>query len=79
MVVYAHLARMNDDRLPKQLLFGNMHRSTDAQCKQGRQIKGWIDYVSEDFSSLRLSYRWYRLAQGRANWRNSISKLLQHT
>ena len=40
-----HLARMNDDRLPKQLLFGNMHRSIDAQCKTGlfclgTQIKG---------------------------------------
>ena len=74
-----HLARMEDDRLPKQVLFCNMQRLPNTHSKAGRVIKSWIDYVLEDLSKLRIQYQWYRLAQDRAKWRDNIRKLLEHT
>lgn len=72
-----HLARMHEDRLPKQLLFGSM--SSQGLVKADRPQKGWIDYVREDLSELRLPYMWYRIAQDRNEWRQRIQALLEHT
>ena len=74
-----HLARLEDDRLPKQLLFGSLIRTEHVPGKAGRPLKSWIDYVREDLHSLHLGYSWYRHAQDRASWRSSIQKLLEHT
>ena len=74
-----HLARMGDERLPKQLLFGTMLSTNNRSRKRGRTVKCWIDYARDDLSRLKISYHWYRLAQDRSKWRETICKLLEHT
>ena len=74
-----HLARMPNERLPKQLLFATLGQNENTQPSVGRPIKPWSDYVREDLSKLGLLYHWYRAAQDRETWRSTISKLLEHT
>ena len=49
-----HIARMNDDRLPKQLLFGTI----EGTGRRGRPAKSWNDCVREDLESMRLTCHW---------------------
>ena len=73
-----HLARAEEERLPKQLLFGSIP-SGQVHHKAGRPLKSWIDYVRDDLISLKLNHKWYKLAQDRNEWRSSIQTLLEHT
>ena len=41
-----HMARMRDEQIPKQLLFGNLCSSSDRG--PGRPHKSWQDCVRED-------------------------------
>ena len=72
-----HLWRMNDDRLPKQLLFGSLPKADSVG--PGRPLKGWVDYVREDLVTLGMPYDWCRIARDREKWRSRIQKLLTHT
>lgn len=70
-----HLARMPDERLPKNVLFGHM----DGSGLRGYSQKQWVDYVREDLQIAGLSYTWCRKSQDRAGWRAAIECLLQGT
>ncbi len=71
-----HIARMEDDRLPKQLLFAQLEKKSSVG--PGRPIKCWTDYVRDDLRTISLAYDWYRLAQNREKWREKIKTILVH-
>ena len=74
-----HVARMKDDRLPKRLLFSSLSHLEQTERRPGRLLKSWPDYVREDLRELGIAYHWFRLAQDRDKWRDSIFRLLEHT
>ena len=70
-----HIARMKEDRLPKQLLFGTI----EGVGRRGRPVKSWNECVRDDLDSMGLSCHWWRKCQDRAGWKGIIEKLLQRT
>ena len=72
-----HVARMPDERLPKRLLFGT--RGQTAPSKPGRMIQCWPEYVRDDLNKLYIAYSWFKLAQDREEWRDTIMTVLDHT
>ena len=60
-----HVARMNDNRLPKQLLFGWL-----PQCRPPHGVKlRWRDRVRRDLRTFHIDEAgWYVLAQDRREW-----------
>ena len=61
-----HLARMDDNRLPKKILFGWLSKRRPAH---GTKIR-WRDQVKRDLKKFGIEERgWFRLAQDRARWR----------
>ena len=67
-----HIARIKDDRLPKQLLFGTIR----GRGRRGRPVKSWNDCVRDD---LGLTCHWWRQCQDREEWKGILEKLLQCT
>ena len=63
-----HVGRMQDHRLPKQLLFSHMsgHRSV------GRPRLRWNDIARSDLNSVSEN-KWYRSCQNRDGWRSKIA------
>ena len=59
-----HVARMSDERIPKQLLFGWLPRTRPAH---GPCLR-WRDRVQSDLKLLGVN-SWYQLAQHRVDWR----------
>ncbi len=59
-----HVARMNDDRLPKQLLFGWFHQRRPAHGPRFR----WKDRITADLKKLGVE-AWYQNAQDRTRWK----------
>ena len=57
-----HVARMSDDRLPKQMLFGTL----EGKSAPGRPVKSWNDFVREDLDHIGLTYHWWRKCQDRS-------------
>ena len=74
-----HVARMDDGRLPKQLLFGTMQPRADVQNVNVRHCKIWSDYVRDDLIQLKVPYTWYNKAQERDTWQEIIGTILEHT
>ena len=74
-----HMARMSDDRLPKQLLFGSMQFGEHSQVIKDRAPKCWSDYVREDLIRLKMLYTWDRIAKDRSAWSERIETILDHT
>ena len=72
-----HVARMNGDRMPKQILFGELKKTRPAHGTKKR----WRDGVNEDLKSLGLQTDWYDKAQDRDEWaalcRGSLDSLLR--
>ena len=63
-----HVGRMQDDRLPKRLLFSQVfgHRSV------GRPRLMWNDIARSDLASIHEN-KWYSNCQNRAGWRSKIA------
>ena len=59
-----HVSRMDEDRLPKQLLFGWLPQVRPAH---GPRLR-WKDRVADDLGKLGVT-EWYQLAQERTEWR----------
>ena len=72
-----HVARMDNSRLPKRLLLGNLTHEVGS-VNPGRPAKNWIDCIREDLAKVQLSYNWYSAAQHRDKWRDKIQMLLVH-
>ncbi len=67
-----HTGRMDDSRLPLQLLFSSMP-GTGAW---GRPLKRWNDYVRDDLEIVGEPYNWWRKCKDRGLWRKTIKLLL---
>ena len=64
-----HMARLDDGRVPKQLLFGCLP-STRPACGPRRR---WRDVVASDLDRLGISTaEWYGLARNRQGWRSDV-------
>lgn len=60
-----HVARMQDERLPKQILFGWLPHTRPAH---GPRLR-WKDRVAADLKKLDVT-KWYEIAQKRDAWRS---------
>ena len=61
-----HMARMDDHRLPKKVLFGWLPQRRPAH---GTKIR-WRDRVRKDMMKFKIEERsWFSLAQERSSWR----------
>ena len=67
-----HMGRMQDHRLPKQLLFGER---TATRPRHGPK-KRWRDLAIADLQGVGIAERqWLQLAQDRARWHQACSQL----
>lgn len=60
-----HLGRMDEERMPKQLLFGELEKKRPFSGPRKR----WRDMISSDLRTLNIQDNWYELAQDRPQWR----------
>ena len=66
-----HVVRMSDDRLPKQLLYGELCK---GKRSVGGQKKRFKDSLKVTLKSLDINVTtWEALAQDRASWRSNIT------
>ena len=61
-----HVARMDNDRIPKQLLFGELLRPRPSHGTKRR----WRDLTRGDMQLLGLGETWYEAAQDSNRWTN---------
>ena len=65
-----HVARMSDDRIPKQLLFGEL---TTGSKTVGRPLLHWKDSLKDTLKQSNISTtQWQDTATDRSMWRRSI-------
>ena len=64
-----HVACVPDDRLPDQVLFGQLA----GPGVKGRPRDSWRTVVHKDLSALKVEMRWYELVQNRQAWRQLIA------
>ena len=65
-----HVARMSDDRIPKQLLFGELTTGTRTV---GRPLLRWKDSLKYTLKQANISTtQWQDTATDRSTWRRSV-------
>ena len=65
-----HVARMSDDRVPKQLLFGELTTGTRTV---GRPLLRWNDSLKDTLKQSNISAtQWQDTATDRSTWRRSV-------
>jgi hypothetical protein len=65
-----HVGRMNDERLPKQMLFGEL---CGGRRRVGKPKGRWKDGVMGDLKHYALSRdTWYQICQNRPQWRKLL-------
>jgi hypothetical protein len=64
-----HCVRMDDSRLPKQLLYGEVLDKTRS-C--GGQVKRWKDGLNQTIKQAQIPPNWEVVAQDRKLWRSQI-------
>ena len=67
-----HVGRMDDDRLPKHMLFGKMA----GKVPVGRQRTKWQTVAAEDLRHTTLGYKsWFVKCQTRTLWNGLVNDL----
>ena len=66
-----HVVRMDNDRLPKVMLYGQLEK---YQRPMGRPLLRFKDKLKANISSLQLEKRWESLCLERTEWRSSCHK-----
>ena len=59
-----HLGRMDDCRLPKKMLFGELRKRRAFHGPKRR----WKDLVMKDLQAIGAKENWYQLCQDRKGW-----------
>ena len=59
-----HVGRMDEGRLPKKLLFGELRKTRPNHGTKRR----WRDLVSQDLKSIGAKDTWYKTCQDRKGW-----------
>ena len=68
-----HVRRMEDDRLPKKILFGKI---AGGSAKRGRPKHNWMDSLVHDCKFVNIpGDQWVQKAKDRSSWRSLISSL----
>jgi hypothetical protein len=68
-----HVRRMDDNRLPKKVLFGEIKGGSKGR---GRQKKNWMNCVEEDCAKANVVFsKWTGDAKERVKWQKTISYL----
>jgi hypothetical protein len=68
-----HVRRMEDDRLPKKVLFGQV---AEGSAKKGRPKHNWTDSLVQDCKYVNIpGGQWVQKAKDRSSWRNLISSI----
>jgi hypothetical protein len=62
-----HVARMSEDRLPPQILYGQL----EGKNKMGRPVGRWRDMVQGDIRKRNI-VSWYSHVQNRVEWRKIV-------
>ena len=71
-----HVARMKDDRLPKQILFGWLPQKRPAHGVRMR----WRDRVRKDLKNFYIKEKnWFEIAQDRGEWKAMCKKGLHQS
>ena len=71
-----HVARMKDDRLPKQILFGWLPQKRPAHGVRMR----WRDRVRKDLKNFDIKEKnWFEIAQDRGEWKAMCKKGLHQS
>ena len=60
-----HLGHMDDERLPKKMLLGELRKK---RVYHGTK-KRWRDQLSGDLQTIGLKEGWYQVCQDRIEWR----------
>ena len=63
-----HIRRMNDQRIPKKLLFGEI---VEGKAQRSKPKKTWMNCLSEDCASKNVT-NWIALSKDRQNWKRVI-------
>jgi uncharacterized C2H2 Zn-finger protein len=63
-----HVARMGEQRLPVQLLYGVI----DGKARRGRPVGRWKDMIDADLKKRKMT-SWYNSVQDRAVWRRIVN------
>ena len=66
-----HVCRMEDHRLPKMILFGEL---SSGKRPQHRPKLRWRDCVSKDLQDFMIQPHWHVLAMSRTRWREVFSE-----
>nr|VZI37430.1 unnamed protein product [Spirometra erinaceieuropaei] len=65
-----HLVRMDDERLPKRLFYGDV---ATGSCRQGGQIRRYKDTLKSSLKRLQINpTNWEELARDRPTWRRTV-------
>ena len=65
-----HVSRMDNSRIPKQLLFGELML---GKRDRGRPRKRWKDCIKEDLRAFYIDMKtWFEDAQDRCLWRRAL-------
>ena len=72
-----HVIRMNENRLPKTLMYGQI---ANAKRPEGRPLLRYKDKLKANLSSLKISSSssWEQLATERNDWRNLCNQHVTH-
>jgi hypothetical protein len=69
-----HVRRLNDCRIPKKLMFGQVVRT--GKGKTGRPKREWTDCLKQDLEKVGIPLgTWIQNSKDRLKWRKSISSL----
>ena len=63
-----HVARMEEGRLPVQLLYGSM----EGKGRRGKPVGRWKDMIERDLKKRKVE-SWYKIVQDRAEWRRRVN------
>ncbi|BHF60961.1 hypothetical protein SprV_0100393100 [Sparganum proliferum] len=67
-----HLVRMDDERLPKRLFYGDV---ATGSCRQGGQIRRYKDTRKSSLKRLQINpTNWEELALDRPTWRRTVKR-----
>ena len=68
-----HVGRMDEGRLPKKLLFGELRKTRPSHGSKRR----WRDLASQDLKAICAEDTWYKRCQDRKGWFDVCQEIRQ--
>ena len=67
-----HVCRMQENRLPKSLLYGEL---VEGKRKPGGQLKRYKDVCHENLKGISMQHQWEEAAHNRTQWRRIVNSV----